>query len=314
MFTENLRVPQILILTGLMLVAVLAGSTPAAAVEGGSYSLEILVDGRPLAEYAARGKTYIEALEGRDYSLRLRNHTSSRIAVALSVDGLNTIDAKTTSAKGASKWILGPHETVTLEGWQTGPSTARRFFFTTEDRSYGSWLGKTSNLGVISAVVFREKQHRPAPIHRPGQRDKRSSGMEENEESTQGRARGEARADAGAESQRKSKERLAPQEPAPSDDLAATGIGNEFGHSVRRVRFNAEPSPAVVMEVRYEYHDALVRLGVLPRYHAWDQDPLSRRERARGFDGFDFAPDPYDPVNAPRGPVPPAPGTDRPMG
>jgi len=34
---------------------------------------------------------------------------------------------------------------------------ARRFEFTTEERLYGQALGKTANLGVISAVFFKER-------------------------------------------------------------------------------------------------------------------------------------------------------------
>jgi hypothetical protein len=78
-----------------------------------------------------------------------------------------------------------------------------------------------------------------------------------------------------------------------SEDLAATGIGRELEHRVRRVRFESESSPAAVLELRYEYRDALVRLGVLPPSYAWKEDPLHRRERARGFEDFDFAPDPF---------------------
>src|SRR5262245_9359870 len=135
------------------------------------YTLEILVDGSPLQRHAARGKTYIEALPGKEYSIRLRNNTDRRVAVALSVDGLNTIDAKTTTARSASKWILDPWQEITLDGWQTSASTARRFFFTSEEASYGAWLGKTSNLGVITAVVFREKRMRPVPIDEGKRKD-----------------------------------------------------------------------------------------------------------------------------------------------
>jgi hypothetical protein len=78
-----------------------------------------------------------------------------------------------------------------------------------------------------------------------------------------------------------------------SEDLAATGIGREIRHRVRRVSFDAEASPAAVMEIRYEYRDALVRLGVLQRPYFYRADPLDRRERARGFEDLDFAPDPY---------------------
>src|SRR4029077_10949008 len=62
-----------------------------------SSDLEILVDGRPVTEYYARGRSYVEALNGAEYELRIRNPFPERVAVALSVDGLNTIDARHTS-------------------------------------------------------------------------------------------------------------------------------------------------------------------------------------------------------------------------
>ena len=121
-----------------------------------SFSMEVLVDGRSLQEYAARGTTYVEALKGREYAIRLTNRTGERMAVALAVDGLNSIDAAHTTPRDARKWILAPWETVTLDGWQTGSGTARRFVFTSESGSYGAWLGRTNDLGVISAAFFRE--------------------------------------------------------------------------------------------------------------------------------------------------------------
>ena len=262
----------------LSVAVVLGALAPAVALERSAYSIEVLVDGRPLQEHRARNATYVEAVEGHDYSIRLRNDSSRRVAVALSVDGLNVIDAKTTSAPRASKWILDPHQTITLDGWQTGASTARRFFFTTEDRSYGSWLGKTSNLGILSAAFFRERNPDPAPITRPRAREE--SGKRD---SSEGRL----------EREQSAGEPSAPAEKQLSDDYAATGIGEELQHRVRRVRFEAEASPAAVMEVRYEYRDALVRLGVLRYPGSYRNDPLERRERAHGFEESDFAPDPY---------------------
>jgi hypothetical protein len=125
-----------------------------------AYSMEVLVDGSPLAAYAKSGTTYVEALKGREYAVRLTNRTGERVAVALAVDGLNSIDARHTSSQEARKWVLAPWETITLSGWQTGSGTARRFVFTSEPKSYGAWLGRTSDLGVISAAFFRESRRR----------------------------------------------------------------------------------------------------------------------------------------------------------
>src|SRR5215203_5807691 len=128
-----------------------------------NFQMEVIVNGRPLAEYFARGRNYVEALEGAEYELRLRNTSPERVAVALSVDGLNTIDARHTSAWNASKWVIEPYQTITISGWQMSSERARHFYFTNERDSYGAKLGQTANLGVISAVFFRERR-RITPI------------------------------------------------------------------------------------------------------------------------------------------------------
>src|SRR5688572_30463859 len=120
--------------------------------------IEILVNDVPQHRYAHHGRWYVEAIKGREYAIRLRNPYGVRVAVALSVDGLNTIDARQTTAADARKWVLEPYQTVTISGWQTSRTEARRFEFTTEEKSYGQALGKTANLGVIAAVFFKEHQ------------------------------------------------------------------------------------------------------------------------------------------------------------
>ncbi|MGZ5382114.1 MAG: hypothetical protein ACXWFQ_09630, partial [Thermoanaerobaculia bacterium] len=100
------------VLTALLLAA---GSANAASPSG--FGLDVLVNGSPRPELAARGTVYVEALKGCDYALRLSNPTGRRVAVALSVDGLNTIDAKHTSSRNARKWVLAPYETAVIPGW-----------------------------------------------------------------------------------------------------------------------------------------------------------------------------------------------------
>lgn len=236
------------------------------------YSMEVLVDGSPLATYGARGTTYVEALKGREYAIRLTNRTGERVAVALAVDGLNSIDARHQSARDGRKWILAPWEAITLSGWQTSSGTARRFVFTSESKSYGTWLGRTSDLGVISAAFFRESRPRvdlaPEPML-PQPLFERGAGNRA-DDAPSAKARGE-------------------MQRAPKDELAATGIGREVEHPVVQVEFDEEDAPAATLSVRYEYHEALVRLGVIPA----GDDALARRERARGFSDSGFAPDPF---------------------
>ena len=257
--------------------AVLAAS-PALAHKEDALSLDVLVNGQPLSEIHARNATYIEAVRHAEYSLRLTNRTDRRMAVALAVDGLNTIDAKTGSAGKASKWVLGPWETITIEGWQIGADNARKFFFTSEDKSYGAWLGKTTNLGVIEAVAFREIPPPPPPRRHFLEQEKKQSGRNRDRSSESAPAPSAGKA-----------------APAPTesldDDMAATGIGRKIDHRVTRVHLQLESTPAASIRLRYEYRQQLVQLGVLPSPE--EEQALARRERAAGFDDFDFAPDPW---------------------
>ena len=245
-------------------LAALVTARPATTSGQAFAPVEILVNGAPQPRYAHDGRWYVEALKGREYAIRLRNPYGVRVAVALSVDGLNTIDARETTASGARKWVLDPYETVTISGWQTSRTEARRFEFTTEARSYGQALEKTDNLGVISAVFFREKMARATRIPRD-----RVGGMPEPPPAP---ATMQEAPDAGRASEADS-------------EYAATGMGHRTDHAIQFVWLDLEPTPAQTVNIRYEFRPQLVRLGILPMTPV--ADPLHRRERARGFEpGF----------------------------
>ena len=169
-------------LAGLAIAAGLcAVSSAQPAYPAAPADVEILVNGTPQRRYVAPSpitqspiaqspiarspitqsphdlRWYVEALKGREYAIRIRNPYPVRVAVALSVDGLNTIDARHTAASNARKWVLSPYETITISGWQVNSREARRFEFTTEEKSYGQALGETANLGTITAVFFKER-------------------------------------------------------------------------------------------------------------------------------------------------------------
>ncbi|MBI2838963.1 MAG: hypothetical protein HYX75_11640 [Acidobacteria bacterium] len=272
-----------------LVMALMTAALPLSCVASatGGYSIEVLVDGRPVQEYYYRGKGYVEALEGREYSVRISNPTPSRVAVALAVDGLNSIDAKHTAARQAAKWVLDPYQAVTIDGWQTSGATARRFFFTTESHSYANWIGDTRNVGLISAVFFREKRYPVTRYYQDREERSRAPSAAPAPSGGLGESDGKASPDASGESGR-----IAPPVPQ-KDDMAATGIGRELDHRVTRVHFDLEDMPAASIDIRYEYRPELVRLGILPEWHRCPPTPLDRRDGARGFEDGGFAPDPY---------------------
>lgn len=235
-----------------LLLALLVPVT--ARAHSSNFNIAVVVDGSTRPEYVSGSTTYVEALRGRNYTLRVTNPTSHRVAVALSVDGLNTIDARHTDGWNASKWVIEPYGSIDIDGWQVSDSTARRFVFTGERRSYGAALGQTANLGVIEAIFFRERvQHHSYEFRR---RD---------EESAAGSA-----------------PRSSASKAQPDDDYAATGMGGRTRNDVTTVDLDLEPRPVASVRIRYEFRPQLVKLGILPR----DASPLERREKARGFERY----------------------------
>ena len=283
-------VPLSLMLTAILVGASLSESTTEAqndsrktwsrpVIAPQAADMQILVSGRPLEEYHARGRTYVEATSGTEYEVFLRNPWPYRVAVALSVDGLNSIDARRTSAWNASKWVLGPYETIHVGGWQMSSSRARRFYFTTERDSYASKLGQTANVGVVSAVFFREVQPRPitiTPAPRPPY------------EKQESRRQSDSKSGVGETS---SAGRNEPMVSSPDDEYAATGIGRSVQNDVRWISMELDSRAVGEVTIRYEYYSALVKLGVFPRRYP-EPDPLRRREDATGFENRRFSPEP----------------------
>ena len=194
--------------------------------------------------------------------------------MALSVDGLNTIDARHTTAADARKWVLDPYETVTISGWQTSQMEARRFEFTTEARSYAEALGKTANLGVISAIFFRERVPDVVAGKTFGNEVRRGDSVP---------------APSASPSAPQERESATNKRALADDEYAATGMGRRTGHAVTQIWLDLEDTPSQTVNIRYEFRPQLVRLGILPA--APTVDPLRRRERANGFEPG-FSPEP----------------------
>lgn len=251
------------------------------------FGVEVVAGGDSLEQYPARGRVYVEAVAGEEYELRVHNPLGVRVAVALSVDGLNTIDARRTTARDASKWVIEPYSTITVSGWQMSGTRARRFYFTSERDSYANKLGRPEDVGVITAVFFRERERYaevvpPRPLGEPEDESARKSAPNRSE------PRNSAQSSSGGAGAARDRA-VAPTE---DDEYAATGIGRSVGNSVRWVNLDLEREPAAQVVIRYEYRPALVRLGILPPRQDADRDPLRRRERARGFKDPRFCPEP----------------------
>lgn len=289
-----------------LVLALLASSWPAlsaGAASSNGIHVDVTVCGYTASETVHRGRTYVEAQDGCEYAIRVTNNTRDRVALHVAVDGLNTIDASKTAPANGPRWVLEPWASATITGWQTGTSTARKFYFTEADSSYAEWVGDTSEVGKIEVVAYRERRPPPPPVSidpnwdRPYRGERGRSGWD-GDSSTESRDRGgwgdaeaaeEAVPQAGSSAKR-SADAYGGASRAPyhdeyrwDDDRASTGIGREVSNQVHYTSFDSERWSFASVTVRYGFYDQLVAWGVYPHHPpcCWRCD-----------DGF--SPDPYD--------------------
>lgn len=129
------------------------------------FRVEILSDNQGSKfESTKNGRPYVTASKGERYSVRIYNPMPVRVAVNLTVDGLNSISGKPSGISDGEKWMIDPYSTITIPGWQISNGEARRFFFTDKPKSYAKWRGDMTgkdlsvNCGVIGAAFFWNQQ------------------------------------------------------------------------------------------------------------------------------------------------------------
>lgn len=199
--------------------------------------IEIINDsGRALNQYASHRdnfntkRTYLEAIKGKKYKLRIRNNSSKRIAVVIAVDGRNILNGKKSYLRSNEKmYVLNPYETSTYNGWRTSKNHVNRFYFTSAGGSYASAWGDHSAMGVIAVAVYDEKRKHYYEKHR--------------KDFSSGRAAPSRRG-------------------YFSDDSTGTGFGHEEYSPTRKVKFKAKSTPKYKHIFKYEWKKTLCKRGI----------------------------------------------------
>jgi hypothetical protein len=249
----------------------------------GGFDVQVLVTDRPLPQEVVGGERRLEAVLGMEYELRLTNPLPDRVAAAVSVDGLNVIDARHTSAWDASKWVIHPHATLTLSGWQVGSERARRFYFTNQRDAYATRIGRPADFGVISAVFYREQHPVSEIIPRRMAVPERGDSVGE---AAGAPAVGAVTRSAPGHAGGSANGRLTPS--WRYDGRAATGIGRSVRSEVREVGMELVRDPVAVVTLRYDFRPPVPR-PVVPGFSP--EPPRERGWMTRPEDGG-FAPEP----------------------
>ena len=301
----NLKRRSLLCLCPSLLAAVafsVAGCAPAhvpppTTVNGGIATLEVIdrSNGSAFTVYNWHGERFIVGNPGSEYRLRLTNRTGARVLVVASVDGVNIISGET-ATPDQSGYVLGPWESVDIDGWRKSLAQTAAFFFTDLGNSYAARTGRPNDVGVIGLAVFQERERVAAYPHgnivaQEAPTDSKAASAASpaapaRDEATTAADAPADRVAGAAKAQSSSNAREAAVMPARPAPILGTGHGRIEDSVVQRVDFvRATSYPADVVALRYDRRENLVAMGVIPAPRVIGRAP-------EPFPGMRFVPDP----------------------
>lgn len=124
-------------------------------------NITVTVNGNRCKQYQHQGKTFIEAKEGSEYVIEVKNNYWKRILAVGSVDGLNVLTGKT-AHESDSGYIIGAYSSEKIKGFRFSDDewALFKFGYKFNGKTYAQSKedGSEKNCGVIGLRFFYEKE------------------------------------------------------------------------------------------------------------------------------------------------------------
>ena len=129
-----------------------------------SYEINVLVNGNRCKQYHHDGKIFIEAKEGSEYAIEIKNNTWKRVLTVCSVDGLNILNGEAADEQGPG-YVIGQFLNSKFDGFRVSDEKVAKFKFGNKGSGYAESKkdGSEKNVGVIGVRIFSEKE-KPKPV------------------------------------------------------------------------------------------------------------------------------------------------------
>lgn len=117
--------------------------------------VDILVNGKPIKQYTHESKIFIEAKEGTEYEINIKNNNYSQIECVVGVDGLDVItgDAATEKSTG---YIIDSRSKLKLKGYRISDDQVSAFKFCKSCESYAQTKTIAAQNGVITITCYNK--------------------------------------------------------------------------------------------------------------------------------------------------------------
>lgn len=121
-------------------------------------NINVLVNGHKVKQYSHNNNLYIQANEGSEYEIEIKNDYPNRILAIVGVDGLSIINGEPLK-DNSTGYIINAYSNIVLKGYRINNNEEAAFKFSKKKNSYAA--GKYSNpqCGVISIKCYHEKSN-----------------------------------------------------------------------------------------------------------------------------------------------------------
>jgi hypothetical protein len=135
------------------------------------YDINILVNGNRCKQYNYQGKIFVEAKNGSEYEIEIKNNTFNRILAVCSVDGLSVLTGEKASEEDTG-YVIDSHSPLKIKGFRYSDTEWARFKFgyKMKGKTYAQSKedGSEQNCGILGVRIFAEKLPPPPVIeYRP---------------------------------------------------------------------------------------------------------------------------------------------------
>lgn len=126
-----------------------------------SFDINILVNGNRCKQYWHDNKCYVEAKQGSEYSIEIKNNYWKRILSVCSVDGLNVLSGKSASPEDTG-YIIDSYHSEKIKGFRFSNDewAIFKFGYKFNGKTYAQSKqdGSEKNCGVVGVKLFYEDE------------------------------------------------------------------------------------------------------------------------------------------------------------
>jgi hypothetical protein len=131
-----------------------------------NWDINILVNGNRCKQYKHNNRIYIEAKQGSEYAIEIKNNFWKRVLAVCSVDGLNVLTGEKANPDD-SGYIVPGSSAEKIKGFRYSDTEWALFKFGMKynGKTYAQskYDGSEANCGVISGKIFYEKEPQYVP-------------------------------------------------------------------------------------------------------------------------------------------------------